>query len=86
MHAKLRSISTITSTLAPLYEDMNKSPTTLFELSTLQYKRFKMNAIHVTGLSINEDKNSKGQKKDITLYTKHWPKPAFLRSHLHCLK
>ena len=70
MHAKKRSISNITSTLAPLYEDMNKSLTTLFELSTLHYKRIKMNAIHVTGLSIKEDKNSKGQKKDITLYTK----------------
>lgn len=61
MHAKKRSISNISITLDPLYEDMNKSPTTLFELSTLHYKRIKMNTIHVTGLSIKEDKNSEGK-------------------------
>ena len=70
MHAKKIYISNITSTLDPLYEDTDKSPTTLFELSTLQYKRIKMNAIHVTSLSIKNEKNSKDNKKDITLYTK----------------
>ena len=70
MHAKKRCISNITSTLALLYEDMNKSPTTLFELSTLHYKRIKKYTIHVTGLSIKVDKDGKGKNKDKTFYTK----------------
>ena len=63
-------MSNITSTLSPLYEDMNKSPTTLFELSSQHYKRIKMNSIHVTGPSIMNNKETQGDKKYIALYTK----------------
>ena len=50
-----------------MYEDENKAPTTLFELSNVQYKRMMSNSIHVSGIH-----KSKGvdMGQEFTLYTK----------------
>ena len=53
--AKECSINAITNCITTLYEDRNKSPTTLFELSKQQYKRMKSNSIHVSGMTKSKE-------------------------------
>ena len=61
MNVKQASINHITHTLQPLFNNKKKSPTTLFNLSSSQYKRMMNNYIHLTGLSIStiEQSNEK---------------------------
>ena len=48
--------------LQSLYDDNNKNPTTLFELSTPQYKQLLINSLHLTGLSMTVGSNKNGQQ------------------------
>ena len=66
MHTKIASIDHVKTILRPLYNNGNKSPTTLLELSPSQYKRISNNSIHLTGLSIQA---SSWEKNIYILYT-----------------